>query len=390
MLAGLLFATEDAADRPDALAATLPFGGASLIEFQARLLIAAGASQLLIAVARVTPELLGAATRIRKRGVAVDVVRSAAEAAAKVHPLARVVVLADGLVTTEAMLAPMVGEGGDVLLVSEHEAGLERIDATSCWAGIARLGAQRLAEAAKLPRDYDFLSTLLRVAAQHGAAKLLLPPGAARAGHGVERDGRGLARRGRGVFAALAGARERWVERWVLGPAARAALPGLVARGVSPLALLAGGVAVGAGGWWAIRQGWAAAGLAAVTLAGAVFMTGGLLAWLRGDESETRWADGAGMAAAAGAILLTGFAEDQWRVVATGGVLAIAVVTAAGLLERVRAVAGARRWWPAPAAYPLLLTPFVALGQGLTGLAALGLYAALALLGAIEDVRAKA
>ena len=120
MLAGLLFATEEAADRPDALAATLPFGGATLIEFQARLLIAAGAAQILIVVSRVTPELLGAAARLGKRGVAVDVVRTAAEAAAKVHPLAHVVVLADGLVTTEELLAPFIGEGGDLLLVTDQ------------------------------------------------------------------------------------------------------------------------------------------------------------------------------------------------------------------------------------------------------------------------------
>ena len=41
-------------------AATLPFGGATLIEYQARLLAAVGASHLLVAVSRVTP---GAARR---------------------------------------------------------------------------------------------------------------------------------------------------------------------------------------------------------------------------------------------------------------------------------------------------------------------------------------
>ena len=60
MLAGLLFATHDADDRPGALTATLPFGGLTLIEYQARLLIAAGASQIVVIVARLTPELLGA------------------------------------------------------------------------------------------------------------------------------------------------------------------------------------------------------------------------------------------------------------------------------------------------------------------------------------------
>ena len=108
MLAGLLFATADASDRHDMLAATLPVGGVTLIEFQARLLIAAGASQIVVMVSRLTPELLGAINRLGRRGVAVDAVRGPAEALAKLHPLARVLWLADGLVTTSVMVETML------------------------------------------------------------------------------------------------------------------------------------------------------------------------------------------------------------------------------------------------------------------------------------------
>lgn len=389
MLAGLIFATEDAADRADALAATLPFGGATLIEFQSRLLIAAGASQILIAVARVTPELLGAAARIRKRGVAVDIVRSAAEASAKVHPLAHVVVVADGLVTSEAILAPFAAEGEDMLLVTDRDEGLERIDATSLWAGIARVAAPRLAEAAQLPRDYDFLSTLLRVAAQRGAARMMLPAGAEGEGHGVEHDSRGLARRGRGVFAALAGTRIPWVERWLYGPLARLALPPLVARGASPLALIGTGVVAGLGGCWAIWRGWVAAGLGGVSFASVLLLIGGMLAWLRGEEAETAWAERGTQAVAAASVLLTGLASDELTATNTGLALAAALVVTAALVERIRGIAAPRRWWAGPSTYPLLLLPFAALGQSVTGLAALALYAALTLLGGIEDARAK-
>ena len=55
MLSGLLFAIDDADDRPGRLTATLPFAGVTLIEYQARLLIAAGAAQVIIVVARLTP-----------------------------------------------------------------------------------------------------------------------------------------------------------------------------------------------------------------------------------------------------------------------------------------------------------------------------------------------
>ena len=147
-----------------------------------------------------------------------------------------------------------------------------------------------------MPRDYDFLSTLLRVGAQHRAAKLMLP--AAHDGHGVERDGRGLARRGRGVFAALAGTRQPWVERWVLGPIARLALPPLVARGASPVMLLAVPASlVAVGGCWAIWQGWSAAGLAVITLANVEFpdrRAAGVAARRRGRGAGGRSCDGRG------------------------------------------------------------------------------------------------
>ena len=52
MLAGLLFAVHDADDQPDRLAATLPFGGLTLVEYQARLLVSAGASQIILVAAR--------------------------------------------------------------------------------------------------------------------------------------------------------------------------------------------------------------------------------------------------------------------------------------------------------------------------------------------------
>ena len=389
MLAGLLFAIEDAVDRPDVLAATLPFGGASLIEFQARLLIAAGAVQIMIAVARVTPELLGAANRIGRRGVAVDIVRTAAEAAAKVHPLARVVVLADGLVTTETMIAPFVGEGGDMLLVTEGDDGLERIDAGGRWAGIGRVGAQRLAEVAAMPRDYDFLSTLLRVTAQAGAARLLVTAGSERAGHGIERDGQGLARRGRGVFADLAGTRVPWVDRWLFAPVARVVLPALIARGASPAALLAVGGVVSLTGLAGIWAGWTATGLFGASVGGAGYIVADMLAWLRGDDAEAKIADYAAAVIAAAAMALAGYGEDVVRGTATGSVLAVALIVAAVLVARITGLVGPRRWWASPAAYPVLLIPFAALGQTMTGLAALALYAALTLLGGIEDARAQ-
>ena len=115
--------------------------------------------------------------RIARRGIAVDTVRSAAEAAEKLHPLSRVLMLADGLTTTPPVIATMAREGGDALLVVEEDVGegaFERVGGGMAWAGIARLDPRRIAELAALPRDYDMEATLVRLAAQSHATHVRL------------------------------------------------------------------------------------------------------------------------------------------------------------------------------------------------------------------------
>ena len=81
MLAGLIFAIEEASDRPGTLVATLPFGGMTLLEYQVRLLSGAGAQHVLVAVGKMTPALLSAVSRASRRDLFVEIVRSAEEAA---------------------------------------------------------------------------------------------------------------------------------------------------------------------------------------------------------------------------------------------------------------------------------------------------------------------
>ena len=292
MLAGLLFATQDAEDRPNLLAATLPFGGATLIEFQARLLIAAGAAQILVAVSRATPELLGAVNRVKRRGVPVDIVRTAAEALEKTHPLATLLVMADGLVTSDAIVATIAHGDGDALLVIDEAhalPGLERIDADTMWAGMARIGPRRLADAARLPDEYDLQSTLLRIAAQGRPQRIVLDPAAVREGHGIERDSRALAQRSRRALGARLATRRPWIDRFVLAPLARRLLPPLVERGGSALApALMGGV-LALAGLALILLRWPAGGLLADFFGIVGFNLAQGLCWLRGED---RPADG--------------------------------------------------------------------------------------------------
>jgi hypothetical protein len=390
MLAGLIFATEDADDRPGVLAATLPFGGLTLIEFQARLLIAAGASQIVLVVARMTPELLGAINRIGRRGVSVDAVRTAAEVSEKLHPLARLLVVADGLVTSSEIVESLAGEGGDALLViddREVPEGFERVGALTAWAGLARLDARHIAEVAALPRDYDFQSTLLRVVAQAGPDQIRLAMG--QSTHGIVRDSRVLATRGKAILSALVAPPVRWADRWLLAPFARFALPSLVGRAIPTAA--AGGVAIlfAIGAAVALRMAWPVTGIVLTLSATLGFSTGAILAWVRDENSLVRFQRGGTLATGALGVLLLGDMLRADTGSATGIVTAIAGIVAAGLVERAAAATPTRRWWASPAAYPLILLPPVIAGQPLVGLCLAAGYAALTLAGAIEALREK-
>lgn len=380
MLAGLIFATEDADDRAGVLAATLPFGGLTLIEFQARLLVAAGATHIILVVARMTPELLGAISRIGRRGVSVDAVRSAGEALEKLHPLARVLAVADGVVTTGDVVQAIAAAPQDTLLVTDQlDPRYERVGANVAWAGLALLDCNRIAEVAAMPRDYDFQSTLLRVAAQAGADQVRLDPQMA-PGHSIERSTQALAARGNGTVAALVAKPPRWADRFLLAPLVRRALPPLMMRGVGTLAVLGAGMAAALGAWLTIYLGHPAIGVAIACFAIALANIAAALAWVRDEASIARLAPYATPAIVAVAVILIGYGADR----SAGLILAVALVIVAALLERAAVSAEVRRLWASPAAYPLVLLPILALGQPLAALGIAALYAAVTLAIAIE------
>ncbi|HEU0044910.1 hypothetical protein [Sphingomonas sp.] len=393
MLAGLLFAIAESDDRPERLTATLPFGGVTLIEYQARLLVEAGVSQIIILVARLTPELLGAVSRIGKRGVTVDAVRHASEAAAKLHPLARVLMLADGLITTERVVATLAEEGGDALLVvPQAEAGavFERLGGGQAWAGVARLDPRRIGEAARLPPDYDAQSTLVRVAEQARAVHVMLPPEALAHGHGIERNGGALAERGRAVLAAIVSDRRGWFDRWVLAPLARVALPAMIDRRWPGAGVGAAGGVLGMAGLAAIGLGWSVAGLALAFVACVVLGIGATLSGLRDEAGVERAQRGAGLLIPAAAALFLGAAEGGRAGDVAALAVAIAAVTLATLAERAGPERLRQWWWGSASAYLLIVLAGAALAWPVIGLAAAAAYATATVAAAIERLRPQA
>ncbi len=385
MLAGMIFATEDADDRVGVLAATLPFGGLTLIEFQARLLASAGATQIVLVVARMTPELLGAISRIGRRGIAVDAVRTATEAVEKLHPLARVLVVADGVVTTGDVVQSLAAAGQDTLLVTDQDdLHYERVGAKAAWAGLALLDGKRIAEVAAMPRDYDFQSTLLRAAAQAGADQVRLDSHMA-PGHGIERNAQALARRGNGTVAALVARPLRWADRFVFAPVVRLALPPLMKRGVPTIAALALAVVLTIAAVATIAFGHPAIGMAVTCLAMLGAKIAASLAWVRDDAPLVRVTGHAAPAIAALAALSVGYGADR----PAGLILAVALLIVAALLERAAPAEHQRRLWASPVAYPVVMLPLLIAGQPLGALESAGLYAAVTLAAAIEAFREK-
>lgn len=390
MLTGLIFATEEAEHQPGVLAATLPFGGMTLIEYQARLLIAAGSAQLLVAVGRVTPALAAAVNRIGRRGATVDIVRSAEEAKAKAHPLAVIVALADGLVTTDAVVANMALEPADTLLVTPtgDATSVERVDSGHCWAGVATLSVDRLEDAARLPREYDFQSTLLRVATQARAKHVLLPAKAARSGHGVERDAGTLEVRSKDVLASLTEQRTGWIDRFVFTPVTRLVLPLLVRRKVPDIAVGIAGGAIGLFGLAAIPF-WDAGGATVLLFAAMVLLSAGsLLGWLRGEDGHAALQERGLEVLGVAGILGIGLVQSLIVSAGTAAVLALTGVLVTILTRRIPAPRPP--WAATPATALVLLAPFALAGTVTPGLALVAVHAGVTLAHAIEHLRRRA
>ncbi|TCQ07222.1 hypothetical protein [Sphingomonas sp. PP-CC-3A-396] len=390
MLAGLLFAIHDADDRPDRLAATLPFSGVTLIEYQARLLIAAGVSQVIVVVARMTPELLGAINRIGRRGVSVDTVRSATEAVEKLHPLARVLMLGDGLVTTEAIVKAMAGEEGDCLLVvpeSDAGPGFERVGGQMAWAGVARLSSSRIAEVSALPQDYDLQSSLLRLAVQSRATQVLLPTDAVSGGHGIERQARTLEERGRAVLMTIVSGRRGWFDRFVLAPIARLALPLLVDRGVAGTTVGAAGLALGVAGLVTIGVGLSSTGLILALVGCIALALGSVLSGLRDEEPMAHGQTVAIGGVVAAAILVFAFFVSGYAGENTALAIGTALVAIGGLAERAIVERARQFWWGSPAAYLLIVTLTALVGFPVVGLGLTAAYATATLAAVIERLR---
>ncbi len=161
------------------LRALVSLAGETLIERQAARLADVGVTHIAVAVGPVPAELLATCDRIRRRGLRVTSVRTAADLMALVEEDDRIILVADGLRAGGTHYAAIAKPGTPAMLVTGDTVltqGFERIDATRRWGGLACISPPMVAELAAMPGEWDMMLTLLRLAVQAEARRLYCEP----------------------------------------------------------------------------------------------------------------------------------------------------------------------------------------------------------------------
>ena len=379
-LAALIAAYHEADDAGGGLRATLQVAGRTLVERQVRLALAAGADPILVVVERVTPALSAALDGLRAEGVAIVLARNAEEAAEAVESRDRVLLVGDGLVAPEAVIARLVALDGPAILVVPDlrvDDRYERIDAQSRWAGLALIDGDMLKQTASMLRDWDLQSTLLRRAVQAGARQISVRGEAEDELPLVAETSEDLVELEAQIVAGAHVRSSDWVSRYLLGPLERLATRALMPTGVTPTALGLGAVFLMGLAGLAFARHWLGLGLAFLLLAtpldGIAERLGSMR--LQGMRGPSWW--GALLPAiSAGLLLILAYALAETR--GWGCVALAATIVAFSVALRIEAegreVPG-RLWLAERKGMAWLLLPFAVADMWAPGLALLAFYA---------------
>ncbi|MEQ1510259.1 MAG: hypothetical protein ABL909_07675 [Sphingopyxis sp.] len=179
-----LCAAQLLADEVDAwgmpvLRGLLPIAGMTVIEQQAERLKAAGLSRMLLLVDAVPGALAEACDRIVARGLSLDLVRGSDDVLALVENADQILLVADGLIAGDTAWSQVANTAQQSLLVTQDTPmtqGLERIDATTRWAGLALIDARMFDALNDAPEGWDPQLFLFRHAVQCGVERLECSP----------------------------------------------------------------------------------------------------------------------------------------------------------------------------------------------------------------------
>ena len=363
MLTGLIIACEEA-EATLGLRAELGVAGQTVLEHQARLLAQIGAARVIVIAEQLPQSLTIGVNRLRRDGIAVEVVRRVEDVAQRVRPDERLLLLGDGVVADEAALASLLAASVPAVLVlpdSEETRAWELIDSNARWAGVLLADGELARRTARMLGDWNLESTLLRNALQSGAERVpvtgallaqVTDPAAAQL---LETAlSRSSTRRPSGLVDAV-----------LFEPLARLIAPKAMGAMIDPAWLRGGAAALTILGALFLLGGWRGTGVALALASGPLDSLGrhlaGLTRRLRRDHQQ--WTQ-LRAAVAGGALLALG-----WNLRYLGwGTLAVAAGTIAFMIaltehERWIAKPARRRLWLAePDSLTWAILPFAAIG----------------------------
>ncbi len=258
-LAAILSALAPSADRPGVPRAQIVFAAQTLVEYQARQAIQAGATQIYVMIDAVTPFFSRMVDHFAASGAQLHLIRDMPSLIRQLPRESDVLLFADGAVIEQAYVAQLGRGEGNALLVAQDDsttAHLERVDAQHRWAGLARVSPHTLFNTLDLIGDWDVMLTLMRAVVQNAPQRILVEPSAIAEGRValVERQdtadlvGRALA------AAPLSGS--AGAEHYLLQRPARRVATQLLRMQVSAVHIRYGALAVAALGLLAIVPGW--------------------------------------------------------------------------------------------------------------------------------------
>jgi hypothetical protein len=392
-LAALISAYHEADD--GGLRATLQVAGRTLVERQVRLALATGADPVVVLVERVTAELSAALDSVRAEGAPIVLARSAEEAAEAVHSSDRVLLVGDGLVAPEAVIARLVALDGPAILVVPDlrvDDRYERIDAQSRWAGLALIDGQMLKQTASMLQDWDLQSTLLRRAVQAGARQISVRGEAEDELPLVAETSEDLVELEAQIVAGAHVRRSDWVSRYLLAPVERLATQTLMPTAATPTALGLGATLLMALAGLAFAKQWLGLGLAFLLLStpldGIAERLGSLR--LQGTKGPSWWGTLL-PAVSAGVLLILAHSLSEtrgWGCVALAATI-IAFCVALRIEVEGRELPG-RLWLAERKGMTWLMLPFAILDWWATGLILLAAYAGASFFWAQHDAHAPA
>ncbi len=176
--AAILSASRTSGDSSGALRASLHFAGQTLIEYQARQAVQAGADRIFILVNVITPAISQAVDRLSADDIPVALIRDMVSLVRDAPRDSDSLLVADGAIVSQSHFDAMAALEGEALLVADDSrasAPFERIDAGQRWAGLARVSPDILFSTLDMIGDWDLALTLVRGAVQNGARRITVP-----------------------------------------------------------------------------------------------------------------------------------------------------------------------------------------------------------------------